>query len=295
MRISKRGAVTGLGVLALTASTFTGLALTSQADAASRNGKCDTGEFCLNFNSNLKGSWSDFTGSVSDYGAKQPGCYDFKSAGGGKGKCVKNAAGGFWNKTNKSVTIYFNSGYSGKSATVKPGAKGKLPAAVYNENAGHRIGGGSTPPPSGGKWASPVPSTAVITAGMTYPSGRYHGAIDYSGFNGKFKSACTGTVDLVDINWNYANKNAYGVTGSTNYFWVNCGNGIRIGYAHWYQRDLGSIKKGTKVTAGQTLVKVGNQGNSSGQHLHFEVRQNGKQINGHNFLKSKGVKGLPKG
>ncbi|WP_050671367.1 M23 family metallopeptidase [Luteipulveratus halotolerans] len=298
MRSMKHRTLTGLGVLALTAGGFAAVSGHSAAQAADRNGKCEKGEFCYNFNSDLKGAWSDFTSSVGDYGTTQPSCYDFKGKAKGHGKCIKNDAGGFWNKTNKPVTIYFNSGYAGRSVTVKPGAKGKLPAAVYNNNASHRIGkgggGGHNPAPSG-KWASPVPSSAVITARAYYSSGRYHGAVDYSGFNGKFRSACNGTIDSIAINRTYANRNAYGVTGSTNYLWVNCGGGIRMGYAHWYAKDLpSSLKRGTKVKAGQNLVNVGNQGNSSGQHLHFQVERSGKQIDGHDFLQSKGVKGLPR-
>lgn len=286
----KHRTATALGLLALTAGT--GLATSTPAQAADRDGKCQDGEFCYNYNSDLKGSWSDFKSSAGDYGTSQPGCYEFKGAGAGKGKCIKNDAGGFWNKTGKKVTIYYNSGHAGKSVTVKPGEKGKLPASVYNNNASHQIGGGGGTPT--GKWASPVPQSAVITARGTYPGGGHHGAVDYSGFNGKFSSACDGTIDKVDINPTYKNRNAQGVTGSTNYLWVDCGDGIRMGYAHFYEKDRpAGLKKGAKVKAGQDLIKVGNQGNSSGQHLHFEVRKGGNQIDGHDFLQSKNVKGLP--
>lgn len=144
MRTLKHRTATTLGLLALAAGA--GLTTASPAQAADRDGSCDSGEFCYNFNSDLKGSWSDFKSSVGDYGATQPGCYEFKGAGPGKGTCIKNEAGGFWNKTGKKVTIHYNSNHAGKSVTVKPGAKGKLPAAVYNNNASHRIGGGTTPP-----------------------------------------------------------------------------------------------------------------------------------------------------
>lgn len=291
MRTMKTRTATALGALALTASGFGALAASPAAEAAGRNGACDPGEFCYNFNSDLKGSWSDFTKSVGDYGTSQPSCYEFKGAGPGKGKCIKNDAGGYWNRTGKTVTVFFNSGFGGKSVQLKPGTKGKLPAAVYNENASHRIG---NPPPASGSWASPVPRTAVITARKYYSSGRYHGAVDYSGFNSKFKSACTGTIDQIKINPTYPNSNAEGVSGSTNYLWVNCGGGIRMGYAHFYKRDLPStLKVGTKVRAGQDLIQVGNQGNSSGRHLHFQVERGGNNIDGHDFLQSKGVKGLP--
>lgn len=294
MRTMKTRTATALGALALTASGFGAIATSPSADAAARNGSCESGEFCYNFNSDLGGSWSDFTKSVGDYGTSQPGCYEFRTKNKpGAGKCIKNNAGGYWNRSGKTVTVFYNSNFGGtRKAELKPGTKGKLPTAVNNENASHRIG---NPPPVSGSWASPVPQSAVITARFpNYPSGGYHGATDYSGFSGKFKSACTGTIDQVKINPTYPNSNAEGVSGSTNYLWVNCGGGIRMGYAHFYKRDLPStLKVGTKVKAGQELVNVGNQGNSSGKHLHFEVRRNGSPIDGHQFLKNKGVKGLP--
>jgi hypothetical protein len=129
-------------VLAIGGSVF---ATASPASAAGRNGKCDTGEFCLYYNSGNKGSVSDFTGSVADYGAKQPKCYDFKSAGAGKGKCVKNHAASVWNRSKKTVRVYFNSNYGGKSQDFKPGAKGNLTATLKNNDASHEfLGSGGT-------------------------------------------------------------------------------------------------------------------------------------------------------
>ena len=41
--------------------------------ATARNGVCESGEFCLYYNSDTSGSVSDFAGSVSDYGSST-GC-----------------------------------------------------------------------------------------------------------------------------------------------------------------------------------------------------------------------------
>ncbi|WP_265442650.1 GH25 family lysozyme [Flexivirga meconopsidis] len=111
-----------------------------QAQAAARDGGCDAGEFCYYYNSGQGGSISDFTTSISDYGATQPSCYDFKGAGAGQGLCVKNNAASVWNRTGKAVTVFFNSGYGGASQTIAAGAKADLNATLKNQNASHRIG-----------------------------------------------------------------------------------------------------------------------------------------------------------
>ncbi|MUN38899.1 peptidase inhibitor family I36 protein [Actinomadura litoris] len=108
------------------------------ASAAERNGKCDSGEFCYYFNSGNKGSVSDLGGSVADYGAKQPGCYEFKGQGSGKGKCVKNAAASVWNRTGQTVRVYYNSDYSGAHQDFKKGGKGDLNPRLKNQNASHK-------------------------------------------------------------------------------------------------------------------------------------------------------------
>jgi Stage II sporulation protein/Peptidase inhibitor family I36 len=126
------------------------LATASPASAAGRNGVCETGEFCYYFNSNNQGSLSDFTGSVGDYGTKQPSCFDYKGPGNGKGKCAKNAAASAWNRSGKTVRVYYNSNYGSSTyQDFKPGAKGNLTPALKNQNASHRFL--SAAPPTGCK------------------------------------------------------------------------------------------------------------------------------------------------
>jgi len=104
-----------------------------------RNGKCESGEFCYYYNTGLKGSVSDLPAKLGNYGDKQPGCYDYKGAGAGKGQCIKNNAAAVWNRTKKTVRVYYNSNFGGKSIAIKPGAKVNLKGSCcYNENASHR-------------------------------------------------------------------------------------------------------------------------------------------------------------
>ena len=136
----KKFAYAGL-TAAVVAATFLTAA---PAQAAARDGICQSGEFCLYYNSDHAGSVSDFTGSIDDYGASQPECYEFKGAGAGQGQCVKNNAASVWNRTSGSVTVFYNSGYSGDSQTFASGAKVNLNATLKNDNASHRFGGGTS-------------------------------------------------------------------------------------------------------------------------------------------------------
>jgi hypothetical protein len=116
------------------------LAAAAPANAAARDGVCNSGEFCYYYNSDEAGSVSDFTGSIADYGTTEPSCYDFKGPGNGKGLCVKNNAASVWNRTGKTVRVFYNSNYGGASQDFAAGAKGNLNATLKNNNASHQIG-----------------------------------------------------------------------------------------------------------------------------------------------------------
>ncbi len=140
----KRSAMRGLrracAVVVSCVAVATGaVAFASPASAAARDGACNSGEFCYYFNSNNAGSISDFTDSIDDYGASQPTCYEFKGAGNGKGLCVKNNAASVWNRTGKTVRVYYNSNFAGAHQDFAPGAKANLNATLKNNNASHEI------------------------------------------------------------------------------------------------------------------------------------------------------------
>jgi murein DD-endopeptidase MepM/ murein hydrolase activator NlpD len=67
-----------------------------------------------------------------------------------------------------------------------------------------------------------------------------------------------------------------GNTGYGNYVIVDHGGGITTLYAH---ASSISVVAGQQVVAGQELGRVGSTGNSTGPHLHFEVRVNGAHQN----------------
>lgn len=69
------------------------------------------------------------------------------------------------------------------------------------------------------------------------------------------------------------------------------GRRVASGYAHMYASGI-HVKKGQPVTAGQHIADVGSDGNSTGPHLHFEIRPGGanaRPINPVPWLKSQGA------
>ena len=126
----------------------------------------------------------------------------------------------------------------------------------------------------GGKMTWPLPGHYVITSkygNRLHPVLKkysLHTGVDIagSGCNGDpVVAAAAGTV----IKATYSN--AYG-----NYIVIDHGGGITTLYAHSSKL---LVKAGDKVSAGQEIMKVGTTGYSTGPHLHFEVREDGKYLN----------------
>ncbi len=63
---------------------------------------------------------------------------------------------------------------------------------------------------------------------------------------------------------------------------ISHGNGLETYYGH---NSKLLVKVGQTVEAGAVIAKSGNTGNSTGPHVHFEVRKNGTAVNPYSYLK----------
>ena len=139
---------------------------------------------------------------------------------------------------------------------------------------------GKNPVFKSGKFTWPVPGFYNITSYYGYRvnpvSGIYklHGGIDIAsaGIYGRAIVAAADGV-VVSAGWNSG--------GFGNWVVINHGtsggNQFATLYAHMCRAPI--VSAGQSVSAGQTIGYVGSTGNSTGNHLHFEVRVNGGRVN----------------
>lgn len=94
----------------------------------------------------------------------------------------------------------------------------------------------------------------------------FHVGVDLSAEIGTpILSFASGTVDFI------GESDGYGL-----YVQIDHGNGVKTFYCHCSQL---CVRKGMQVGAGQMIAKTGNTGNTTGPHLHMEMRLNGVLIN----------------
>ncbi|MEZ5099158.1 MAG: peptidoglycan DD-metalloendopeptidase family protein [Thermoleophilia bacterium] len=115
------------------------------------------------------------------------------------------------------------------------------------------------------------PVDGPVTSGYGQRWGRLHAGIDIGVPSGTpIRAAAAGTVVLAG--W---------LGGYGNLVVVDHGGGLATAYAH-QQRIL--VSNGATVAQGDVLGEVGSTGNSTGPHLHFEVRVDGVALDPLGYL-----------
>jgi murein DD-endopeptidase MepM/ murein hydrolase activator NlpD len=121
--------------------------------------------------------------------------------------------------------------------------------------------GGGQPSAAGLIW----PCDGVVVSGFGMRWGRLHEGIDIGcAYGTPNRAAAAGTV--IHSGW---------LGGYGNLVVVDHGNGLSTAYAHASALLVGV---GQTVSQGETVSLVGSTGNSSGPHLHFEVRVDGVAV-----------------
>jgi len=120
-----------------------------------------------------------------------------------------------------------------------------------------------------GRLIWPVNGAFTSPFGMRW--GRLHAGIDIAAPTGTpIRAADSGSVRLAGSVGGYGNYTCIQHTGS-----------LSTCYAH--QSSIG-VSVGQGVRQGQVIGAVGNTGNSTGSHLHFETRINGNPVNPMGYL-----------
>ena len=98
-----------------------------------------------------------------------------------------------------------------------------------------------------------------------------HTGLDIACSSGtNIKVVSSGKVTFAEYNGSYGNLVK-----------VDHGNGVETWYGHCSKIYA---KVGQEVKAGDVIAAVGSTGNSTGPHLHFEIRINGKTVNPQNYV-----------
>jgi murein DD-endopeptidase MepM/ murein hydrolase activator NlpD len=122
-------------------------------------------------------------------------------------------------------------------------------------------------------FALPVKTAFRFTSGFGRRWGRLHAGVDLAGSHG---SPIYSTADGVVVHAGW--ENGYGRMVEIQHDF-----GLRTRYGH-----LSAIKVsvGERVSRGDRIGDMGNTGNSTGTHLHYEVRVGGNPVNPMTFIKA---------
>ena len=176
----------------------------------------------------------------------------------------------------EAIVQYASNGMASAEATLPIGKEIVVPGGTKPYVA--PVAGGSSTAYS----VSRPPGALAGSGNFSWPTAGYvsqgywrgHPAIDIAGWLGApVTAADAGYVILAGGGWN---------SGYGNYAIVDHGNGFTTLYAHL---STIFVQPGATVSRGQQLGTMGNTGNSTGPHLHFEIRYNGVPYNPTGYLR----------
>jgi murein DD-endopeptidase MepM/ murein hydrolase activator NlpD len=111
----------------------------------------------------------------------------------------------------------------------------------------------------------------VVTSGFGWRWGRMHEGIDIAVGSGTPVVAAASGIVIVS-GW---------MGGYGNLVVVDHGNGLATAYGH---NTSVTVSVGQSVSQGQLIAYSGNTGNSTGPHVHFEIRVGGVAVDPFGYL-----------
>lgn len=153
------------------------------------------------------------------------------------------------------------------------------------------VGGGNAQTPVSGSGLAWPLTVMNCTSPFGYRSYVNNGTLVSGTHSGLDIAAAAGTPI-------YASKSgrviAIGLVGGGSLHWsygnavkIQSDDGMVIIYAHMLERPL--VNVGQEVTMGQQIGKVGSTGNSTGNHLHFQIILNGTNVDPYDYLNHDGL------
>jgi len=137
----------------------------------------------------------------------------------------------------------------------------------------------TVPPINPGKtgFTWPVPTVHAISSYYGNRKGRMHNGIDITNGNA-YGHTVVAAMDGVITHVGWTNDGfGYNVI-------IDHGGGVQTLYGHMINGSC-PYSRGSRVGIGRPIGRVGSTGNSTGPHLHFEVRINGRRDNPLNYVR----------
>ncbi|QDP78106.1 M23 family metallopeptidase [Nocardia otitidiscaviarum] len=129
---------------------------------------------------------------------------------------------------------------------------------------------------SAGSGRFALPARGTFTSGYGPRWGKHHNGVDIANAIGTpILAAADGVVVA-----------AGPASGFGQWVKIRHSDGTETIYGHV---DSYSVQPGQQVSAGQQIARMGNEGRSTGPHLHFEVRQNGSAVDPQRWLAQRGI------